>query len=327
MSRVKDQLVRIVKEKPTVITRVIFWKIPHDTKEDEIYLKIGRYKKPKTFFALEEVDTLEPKSELTLDGEEFTNLITFIQENYEPFKKGVKAFLPLDTPFDYENAEQIKQLLNLPEKEKVLSFLLENDVIPDELESGLQHARKCRSIDLFERMLEFDELEKTWQEWFEENSWVLGSDFVKVLDERNIDTANISDFLMQSYDGFLDIVEIKRPEGNLKFWSDNLDHGNYIPHSDLIKAITQASTYVYEVERESNSIKFLERVGTRAIKPRCVLIFGRSKNWNDKQKEAFRILNSSYHNLSIMTYDHVLERARRIIGTEGAKNISPYPEF
>lgn len=27
-----------------------------------------------------------------------------------------------------------------------------------------------------------------------------------------------------------------------------------------------------------------------------------------------RILNSSYHNLTIMTYDHVLDRAKRILG-------------
>lgn len=314
MSKINGQLIKIIKEKVTVITRAIFWKIPHDTKEDEIYLKIGRYKKPKGWIRTESPETLEPKSELTLDGEEFINLINFIQENYEPFKHGVKAFLPLDNPFEYENAEQIKKLLNLPEKDKILSFLLENDVIPEELEYGLLHARRCRAIDIFERMLEFDEKETTWQDWFQENSWVLGSDFVSVLDERSIDTSNISDFLMKSYDGFLDIVEIKRPEGNLKFWADFLDHGNYIPHSDLIKAITQASIYIYEVERESNSIKFIERVGTKAIKPRSVLIYGRSVDWNEKQKEAYRILNSGYYNLTIMTYDHVLDRARRIIG-------------
>jgi hypothetical protein len=44
---------------------------------------------------------------------------------------------------------------------------------------------------------------------FQKNDWVLGTEFVKILDERKIDTANISDFLMQAYDGFIDIVEIK----------------------------------------------------------------------------------------------------------------------
>jgi len=120
---------------------------------------------------------------------------------------------------------------------------------------------------------------------------------------------------MEAYDGFLDIIEIKRPEGGMTFWAKTIDHGNYVPSTDLIKAVTQASSYIFDVEREANSIKFLERVdGVKTIKPRCILIFGRSNDWNDKQIEAFRILNSGYHNLTIMTYDHVLERAKRIVG-------------
>ena len=135
-----------------------------------------------------------------------------------------------------------------------------------------------------------------------------------MLDERDIDTENISDFLMEAYDGFVDIVEIKRPDGALKFWAEGKDHDNYVPHQDLVKAITQASKYIYEVEREANSVKFLERVGrVKTIKPRCILIFGRSSDWNDEQKESYRILNSNYHNLTIMTYDYILERAKRML--------------
>ncbi len=166
-------------------------------------------------------------------------------------------------------------------------------------------------------MLENDLVEHDWQEWFTENAWVLGSEFVKILNERRIDTASITDFLMQAYDGFLDIIEIKRPEGNLNFWMSTLDHGNYVPSSDLIKAVTQASEYIYEVEQEANSLKFLDSVDyVRTIKPRCILIYVRSKDWNKDQIKAYRILNTGYHNLSILTYDHVLERAKRIVGVD-----------
>jgi antiviral defense system Shedu protein SduA len=82
----------------------------------------------------------------------------------------------------------------------------------------------------------------------------------------------------------------------------------------LVKAITQASTYLLEVEREANSVKFLERLGgIKAIKPRCVLIYGRSDNWSAGQREAYRVLNAGFHSLSIMTYDHVLDRAKRML--------------
>lgn len=315
MSKVKDQLFGVLRETARVITRVAFWKIPHRTGEDTISLKIGRYTKSKTLSAAFEPENLKPKSELTLDDEEFKSLVQFLQKNYEPFRHGVKAFIPLERPFDRQNAEQIRALFSLPESSKIVDFILKNDIIPNDLEIGLRMARRMRAIGEFQEMLAGNLQERKWQSWFEENSWVLGSEFVRVLDERTIDTKHISDFLMEAYDGFLDLVEIKRPEGGLDFWAPSLDHGNYIPSQDLVKAISQSLQYILEVEREANSLKFLQRVdGVRTVKPRCVLIFGRSELWNQKQIEAFRILNTGYHNLSIMSYDHVLERAKRIAG-------------
>ena len=137
-----------------------------------------------------------------------------------------------------------------------------------------------------------------------------------ILDDRKIDTENISDYLMEAYDGFLDIIEIKRPGGDFQFWSSQKDHDNIVPHSDLIKAITQTANYIYEAEREMNSDKFLTRIGRiPVVKPRAVLIYGRSNEWNDEKRKSYRILNASYHNITILTYDHVLERAKRILGT------------
>lgn len=315
MSQVKDRLARILKTKQRVITRAVFWKIPHNSNQDDVRLKLGRYKKPESFNEEAEPEVLDPKSELTLDQDEFKALIEFLQQNYEPFRKGVKAFIPLDKPFDTENAIQIKALFSLPDKHEVIKFILENNVIPHDLAVALQQAKRVQAIREFKQMLQNDLLEGAWQKWFVANSWVLGSQFVRILDERSIDTSNISDFLMEAYDGFLDIVEIKRPEGGLIFWASSQDHGNFIPSSDLTKAITQASRYIYEVEREANSIKFLERVGgVKTVKPRCILVFGRSEQWCSEQVEAYRILNASFHNITILTYDHVLTRAHRIIG-------------
>ena len=317
MSRVQGRLAKTLLNKKTVVTRAVFWKIPHDSGVEDIRLKLGRYKKSEDFLPEEETESLVPKSELTLDQEEFQALLEFLRESYEPFRQGVKAFLPLDRPFDTANAEQIRALFSLPNKRDLIKFILQNDVIPAELAAGLRQARRARAVREFQRMLTEDLVESPWEKWFQSNSWVLGSQFVKVLDERSIDTQHISDFLMEAYDGFLDVVEIKRPEGGLNFWAPSLDHGNYIPSTDLTKAVTQASRYIYEIEREANSVKFLERVnGVRTVKPRCVLIYGRSVGWNPKQTEAYRILNAGYHNLTVLTYDHVLTRARRICGID-----------
>ncbi len=315
MNGVKDRLSTVLKRKKTVITRAVLWKIPHDSGIEDVHLKIGRYK--WTLDLDENPETNQPKSELTLDHEELQSLLTFLGENYEPFRKGVKAFIPLDRPFDAENAKQIKALFSLPDKRELVTFILKNEVIPDDLAAGLRQAQRAKAVRKFEEMLDNELLEAEWQKWFQANSWVLGSQFVRTLDERHIDVQHISDFLMEAYDGFLDVVEIKRPAGGQSFWAASVDHGNYVPSTDLTKAVTQATRYIFEIEREANSIKFLKRVdGVRTVKPRCILVFGRSTAWNEEQNEAYRILNSSYHNLTVLTYDHVLARARRIAGID-----------
>ena len=305
----------VLREKAKTVTRVKFWKIPHKTKKGDIKLKIGRYNKDD--FSKESLECTSPKSELTLDNIEFQSLLKFLSENYEPFKHGIKKYIPLDKELDPKSIEHLKTFFDSKDKNKLLEFIAKNNLLPDDLISSLQYQKRINAVNLFDVMLSQDLLEKEWRSWFEGNDWVLGSEFVRILDEREIDSENISDYLMQAYDGFLDIIEIKRPAKELNFWANKKDHDNYVPSSDLTKAITQATKYIYEVELEANSVKFLKRVGyVKTIKPRCVLIFGRSHNWNDEQCEAYRILNSSFHNLHIMTYDHVFKRARGILGVD-----------
>jgi len=94
MKQIKDRLSKVLRNKPRVITRAVLWSIHHDSGKEDISLKLGRYTKPKEMLDDEEPETLQPKSELTLDDEEFKSLIEFIRDNYEPFRHGAKAFIP-----------------------------------------------------------------------------------------------------------------------------------------------------------------------------------------------------------------------------------------
>ena len=314
-----EYLFDVLKEKANTITQVNFWKIPHKTTQGDIRLKLGRYNKGES--GPDSLEVANPKSELTLDNEEFQQLLKFLGDNYEPFKKSVREYIPLDETFGREKIGLLRALFNNPDKNELLSFIATNDILPADILAALQIQARGRAVQEFDDMLRRNLVEYQWQEWFRQNAWVLGSEFVRVLDEREIDPRHIGDYLMQAYDGFLDIVEIKRPDGEMKFWADKQDHGNWVPATDLVKAISQSTRYIYEVEREANSVKFLERVGNvKTIKPRCVLIFGRSHEWSGQQKEAYRILNASYHNLMILTYDHVLDRAKRILGLSRGGN-------
>lgn len=307
-----DYLSAVLKEKSRTITRAMFWRIPHRHSPDEINLKLGRYK--KSGLIREDPENASPKSELTLDQEELHELVTLLSENYEPLKSGATRYVPISEDFEAENIEHIRALFANPDKSRVLEFIAEHQLLPEDVLAAVQHKARQQAVAEFERLLQQDETEHEWQRWFTTNDWVLGSEFVRILDERHIDTANIADYLMQAYDGFLDIIEIKRPGGGLKFWSEHRDHANVVPSSELVAAVAQAAAYIYEVEREANSVKFLDKTsGVPTVKPRCILLFGRSQDWNEAERKAYRILNASYHNLSIMTYDHVLTRAQRML--------------
>ena len=151
MSKVTASKSVVLRRKKTVFSRAHFWKIPHDSGAEDIHLKIGRYKITED---LEDaLEKSQPKSELTLDHEEFQGLLKFLGENYEPFRKGVKAFIPLDSPFDIENARQIKALFSLPDRKELVSFILRNEVIPEEFEAGLRQAQRVKAVKPFEAML------------------------------------------------------------------------------------------------------------------------------------------------------------------------------
>ena len=293
--------------KKRVCSEAILMRIPHAHADvQDISLKIGRYNIP---YGLE---SKKPKSELTLNNEELDALIRYISENYKPLTLGQGEYINVSE----ESATLVENFKRLIEGQSdTARMLIENGSLSDNVFLAASVIKKRDALIELQEKLQEEQPERYWQEWFTRNKWVLGSDFAQIVDERVIDTENIADYIMKSYDGFVDLVEIKKPNG-LPFWASTKDHGNYVPSADLAKAITQCLNYIYAIELEANSTKFARRIGSRVIKPRCILIFGRSYDWNDEQREAYRILNAAYNQVSILTYDHISERAQNVLGEE-----------
>lgn len=293
--------------KKRVCSEAMLMRIPHAHADvQDISLKIGRYNIP---YGLE---SKKPKSELTLNNEELNALIRYISENYKPLTLGQGEYINVSE----ESATLVENFKRLIEGQSdTARMLIENGILSDNVFLAASVIKKRDALIELQEKLQEEQPERYWQEWFTRNKWVLGSDFAQIIDERVIDTENIADYIMKSYDGFVDLVEIKKPNG-LPFWASTKDHGNYVPSADLTKAITQCLNYIYAIELEANSTKFARRIGSRVIKSRCILIFGRSYDWNDEQREAYRILNAAYNQVSILTYDHISERAQNVLGEE-----------
>lgn len=290
---------------PRSACRALFFRNTHKTTGEKIVsLKIVRQKKEKGTYITKDDKTI------TLDPSELDRLIEYIQEYYAPLNIGMKEFIEA-------NEDTAKLFLRVQElgitDEEMVRKLDEAGILSRNLSVAITAAERNNAIIEFEESIDTETLESFWQNWFSVNKWVLGSEYLNILPERDIDTHDIADYLMRSIDGYLDIVEIKRP--TLSFWSGPDTHGNYYPSSQLTAAISQCLNYLHRIELQSNSVEFLERVeGTKTVKPMCMLVYGRSANWNEAMKKSLRILNAAFHNLHIMTYDQLLQRAKQLIG-------------
>jgi hypothetical protein len=93
-----DYIGAVLRHKKSVVTRAVFWRVPHrQSNAEDICLKIGRY--TRIGFNDETLQATNPKSELTLDGEECHNLLQFISENYQPFR--AQRLIPLSQVDQY----------------------------------------------------------------------------------------------------------------------------------------------------------------------------------------------------------------------------------
>ena len=159
-----------------------------------------------------------------------------------------------------------------------------------------------------------------WQPFLEKNRWMFGLSYFVLLDEKRIDLWDTADYLFESEDGFIDIVEIKHP--HINFWQKDLNgnfkrYRNFLQHDEELKgAITQAINYIFQIEKKFSDPDWCRKNKCETpVKPNCTVIFGRSDQWKLEEKTAFRLLNDSLHGVEVITFDHLYNRALRILNS------------
>lgn len=125
--------------------------------------------------------------------------------------------------------------------------------------------------------------------------------------------------------GFVDLIEIKKPEvGGVGILRKALYRNNYVPSRELAGAVMQIEKYVYWLTRggKANEELLQKKFGkelpagvqVRIATPSGLVIFGRDIDFDQDQKRDFEIIKRKYkHVVEIMTYDDLLSRLGRII--------------
>lgn len=160
------------------------------------------------------------------------------------------------------------------------------------------------SIKTFNDLKKYEagQAEKIFQNWIEANLWIFGIDYIKKHDTRKIALFSEGDLLMESVDGYLDLIELKRPLQNLLKYDSS--HSCYYPHSDLSQVIGQSLFYLQKLEEYKLILENEYKI--KVIMPRIKIIVGRNKDFSDEQKNCIRVLNSKLNSIQIITYDDLV---------------------
>ncbi|OGD90996.1 MAG: hypothetical protein A3C27_00615 [Candidatus Levybacteria bacterium RIFCSPHIGHO2_02_FULL_39_36] len=226
-----------------------------------------------------------------------------------------------------QTAEVLK---NLREEKKVLS----NDI------EALKELQKQSSISYYQQR--HDELKtrlqkkfsetkgkNSWQTWIYSNRWIFGIHYQTPIQKEKVGFNSIPDYLFPTLDGFVDILEIKKPDCQV-ILPDSSHTGSYMWSGVVNEAIGQVVNYIHEIELNQLQIQKklkqnyadLFKNGIFTIKPRAFILVGNSENWKESEKEALRKLNYSLHGIEVLTYFDILQRAEKIISMYTDKNFT-----
>jgi hypothetical protein len=175
-------------------------------------------------------------------------------------------------------------------------------------------------LDEFKRRLnlEFPETKgkNSWQNWIYENNWLFGVKYHPAIPKQKVGFDNIPDFLFPTIDGFIDILEIKKP--SFKVIEEDTSHaGSYRWSPQSNEAIGQVVNYLQEMETNrypiQEKLKEYQNLSIHAIKPRAFILIGKKDEWSPKKVMALRNLNFSLHGIEVITYSDLLVRGQAII--------------
>lgn len=212
--------------------------------------------------------------------------------------------------------------------EKTAKIIKESGADPKKITpDSLKEIQAAANQDFYrQKLLEFDSrlLKKypetkgsnSWQSWIYENTWMFGINYTSPIGKQRVGFNSIPDYIFPSIDGFIDILEIKLPSAVVisKYTSHP---GSYYWSMETSEAIGQAVNYLSEIEKNAFQIQqIVERtyqIKISTIKPRAIILIGKSDKWNEEQLEAFRKLNHAMHGVEVITFTQLGYRAKSLI--------------
>lgn len=180
-------------------------------------------------------------------------------------------------------------------------------------------------IKRYEEMLGKKLVEARWQEFFNENPFILNMAFgypvIKVRDQASVggrklsgDGEKVTDFLVKnSLTNNTAIFEIKTPQTAI-LNKKPFREGVFTPSADLSGSINQALDQKYQFQKQIAQIKDNTRLyDIESYAVHCCLVVGRTPDGDDQQK-SFELFRRNSKDVEIVTFDELLEKLKQLCG-------------
>lgn len=209
-----------------------------------------------------------------------------------------------------QNLRLLSQLSDWFQTPTGQTFLQQIDVGElDSLLTSVKHTKNRKELVELEKLIDGTVKEQEFWNWIDRNAWVFGTEYIRKYNTRKIGIHSVADFIVESLDGYTDLIELKG--SGVALFTHDPNHDCYYPSRDLSQVIGQAVHYIRVMEDHKAILKADDDL--QVLKPRVKIVIGRSKTMNPKEKEALRLLNATLHGIEIITYDEIVSRARKIV--------------
>jgi len=219
------------------------------------------------------------------------------------------------------------RVLSQETAERIASLVSEGGLTPDALanmHAATQHAAYRAALAELEELLQANDQESAYQAWFEGQPWAFGTSYVGRVEARTVGLHEQVDIILKTADGYLDIIELKRPSTDPLRGVQRGKGLSCCWSAPAAEAIGQCAHYLRSVEEKRHLLQVDE--GLPFVKPRARVVMGRSHAWETSKHDALRTLNAALHGVEVWTYDHVLTMARQLVACYEGETATPGPD-
>ena len=220
-------------------------------------------------------------------------------------------------------AEDVSKNLSSEDREAVQKFL-PGFIASESMKSVnlLKAASQIKSLKELaaelESAIDAKHGESWWQTFIREKILIIQQGYIKAIEKMNIAVGNTKfpDFSLVTHDGYIDILEIKKPDTSLLKLDQS--RGNYHADTELSRAIIQVENYIENISGHKDTVRsyILDefKLNLKVVRPRGIILAGNASSFKtQKEKDDFRLLAHGLKNITVVTYDELLTRLNNYI--------------